>query len=130
MHVRTAVVLETMWGRAGKSPGWFRINPQNHTGRRLYWLVGHNRLWVTNACPEQVNSPLEHGTPDPLWLARNLKRLRYDLLLVCGKVAQITYKRCLYEPDCRVLEIPHPAWRGWTRERLDVTQELIQSGKH
>lgn len=125
-HSRAVAVLETMWGDSGKAPGLFRINPFNHTGRRLYWLLGHNDLWVTNACKEQVDHAGLHGRPDPEWLARNLQRIKCDLLLVCGKIAQRTFANCGYRPDCRIIEMPHPAARVWTRAALDWWRDYIQ----
>lgn len=126
-HTKCLAVLETMWGGSGEAPGIFRINPHNFTGRRLYWFLGHKDLWVTNACREYVSNAKQHGTPDPDRLAQNLQRLTYDLLLVCGGVAKKTYSKCGYAPECRVVYIPHPAWRGWTRKALEATRKEIQN---
>ena len=131
VSTRCVAVLDTMWGGDGHAPGLFRINPNNFTGRRLYRLLGHKDLWVTNACRELVENAKGHGKPDPKWLAKNLQRMTYDLLLVCGRVAQRTYADCGYVPDCRVLKMPHPASRSdWSRENLDKWQKLIQEGDH
>ena len=118
IHARALVVLETMWGDAGRAPGLFKINPHNHSGKRLYKLLGHADFWVTNACPWQVGSATQHGKPDPAWLARNLQRMSYDLLLVCGRVAQKTFDQCEYVPPCKVLKMLHPAARTWTKAKL------------
>ena len=91
IHVPVAVVLETMWGGSGEAPGWFRINPSNHSGRRLIWLTGVNPIWVTDSCREYVEKATQHGSPDPEWLAYNLQRLSYDLLILGGRVAQRTF---------------------------------------
>lgn len=142
---RVVAILEVMWdwrqmtSGAGyaEAPRYFQINPQNHSGRRLYRLVGLDAsLVVTNACRELVTGPTQHGTPDPVWLAENLRILdgdildeQYiDLLLVCGKVAQRTFKVCKYRPRAaRVIEIPHPAARSvWTREFIAETAKTIQ----
>lgn len=130
IHTRCLAVLETMWGEDGDAPGLFRINPQNFTGRRLYWLLGHEDLWVTNACREQVANARLHGRPDPEWLAQNLKRLSYNLLLVCGRVAQRTFLECGYSPRSRIIEMPHPAARVWTHGSLDQWKRIIRAGKH
>mgnify|MGYP001573210422 CR=1 FL=1 len=135
-------ILETMWNwRAQTSaaghrdaPRYFRINPKNHSGRRLYRLVGDARLLVTNACRELVTRADQHGTPDPAWLAENLARLDdigrrpFDVLLVCGKVAQATFHACDYTPKkAHVMEIPHPAARlVWTREFIEQTTLRIK----
>ena len=130
IHTRALAILETMWGGNGQAPGVFRINPDNFTGRRLYWFLGHEDLWVTNACRELVENARLHGTPDPAWLTYNLRRMTYALLLVCGRVAQRTFAECGYRPKCRIIEMPHPAARVWTRADLDHWQKLIQTGAH
>lgn len=126
MHVRVVAVLEVMWGNPRPlAPGFFRINPYNFSGRRLYWLLGHQDLLVTNACRELVSSARGRGTPDPDRLAKNLRRLTYDLLLLCGKVAQQTWSVCGYVPDCKIVQMPHPAARTWTRQQLDEWKERL-----
>lgn len=134
------VVLEVMWdweartssfGYAEQAPEYFRINPNNHTGSRLYdWLPGWNGL-VTNACPELVSSATGRGKPSTTWLAKNLFDLyaqtQFELLLVCGKVAQDTYTKIRGMEAYRVVYCPHPAARGWTREGLATTKRMIQS---
>jgi hypothetical protein len=140
-------ILETMWdwrqqtSAAGyrEAPHFFRINPHNFSGRRLYRLIGPDaKLLVTNACRELVSGPKQHGKPDPAWLAANLAEIEkrrpdsaaIDVLLVCGKVAQATYKACGYQSKtARVIEIPHPAARQvWTREFIEeVSQKILAS---
>jgi Uracil DNA glycosylase superfamily. len=136
-------VLDTMYDWRGKTSGagyreaprYFRINPNNFTGKRLYRMVGKNKLLVTDACRELVHSSKEHGTPDPVWLYENivlLNKLRpIDILLICGRVAQKTFAEILNMVDdprlnrIKVLEIPHPAARNWTNEKLDkITEEI------
>jgi len=52
----------------------------------------------------------------------------FDVLLVCGKVAQEAYERCGYNPVKAdvVFLIPHPAARNWTRERLAGLAAAVQ----
>lgn len=140
IQTRCVAILDTMWGGEGIAPGLFRINPQNHSGRRLYWLLGHEDLWVTNACPEYVEHSKVHGKPDPEWLAGNLRRIDFQLLLVCGSVAKKTLDQAIREkffkqesflPEtARIVYIPHPAARGWTRFKLDTARDYIQAGVH
>ena len=140
--MRVVAILETMWDWRGitsdagyhQAPRYFRINKDNYSGRRLYKLVGPDvRLLVTNACRELATSAKGHGKPDPEWLAENLQKLEnidrpFNLLLVCGKVAQGAYKKCGYTPaQANVLEIPHPAARThWTRPTIKETSIRIQ----
>lgn len=110
-----------------EAPRYFRINPKNFTGRRLYNLIGPDaKLLVTNACRELVSSAKHHGTPNPTWLADNLAEIEIrrpdsapiDVLLVCGKVAQKTFDLCGYQlKHARIIRMPHPAARTvWTKE--------------
>ena len=127
MHIQVLVVLEVMWGtKRPVAPGLFRINPQNFSGRRLHYLIGHSNFFVTNACREQVANARQKGTPDPKRLAHNLQRVNYHLLLVCGNVAWSTYKECGYRPPCKVLRMKHPAARTWTKEELAKWKDRIE----
>jgi hypothetical protein len=123
-------VLETMWGyRTGRAPRYFKINPLNASGRRLYKLVGEQnkeRLLLTNVCRELVTKAKHHGKPDPDWLAENLIRLDPDIILVCGRVAQKTFKECGYVPLRKPIYMLHPAARNWTKARLREVQRKIQ----
>jgi hypothetical protein len=135
--MKAVVVLEVMWdwrnvttsaGYKERAPRWFNINPNNFTGRRLHsWLNGREFL-VTNACPQLVSSAKGRGTPDPEWLNNNLTDLHpYDLVLVCGKVAQSTYKREAVR-DARVIEMPHPAARMWNKHGIALVHSAVQGG--
>lgn len=136
MATKFVAILESMWDWRGmtsgagyqkeEAPRSFRINPDNHSGRRLYKLCGSRaNLRVTNACRELQRSPNDHGTPDSAWLKENLKLLEpFDVLLVCGNVAQQTYDVCGYTA-LRVLKVPHPAARMWTREMIADAQSAI-----
>lgn len=123
--VKALVVLETMWGTAGRAPRFFQINPQNFSGRRLYSLLGHSDFLVTNACSQQVNSAREHARPDPIWLAKNLQIIRYGVLILCGRVAQATYEVCEYEYQGPVVRMPHPASRQWSKEKLEFWRKEL-----
>ena len=139
---RAVALLEVMWdwrsmtSRAGykeTAPRWFRISPRNFTGRRLYSWLGHegeyfDELLATDACKELVSGPNERGTPDREWTANNLRDIpEYTLLIVCGRIAQATYDR--RQIGCRIIEVPHPAARMWTREALDLVRDQVQKGE-
>ena len=138
---KCVAVLEVMWdwraqtssaGYAARAPEYFRINGDNHTGKRLYDWLGHHDLLVTNACPELVTSARGRGKPDLVWLHKNISNLRpFELILVCGKVAQETYVRDTphYAPSGeRVVFVPHPAARMWSRQALARVKLHIREG--
>lgn len=132
--MKAVAVLESMWdwrqmtSGAGyvEAPRSFRINPQNYSGKRLYRIVGQDAdLHVTNACRELCASANHHGTPDAAWLRENLELLRpFDVLLVCGKVAQMTYAASRFVFD-RKFEMMHPAARRWTNELIEATAAQV-----
>lgn len=134
------VMLEVMWdwrnvtssaGYKSEAPRFFRINPNNHSGRRLHkWLTPQYEFLATNACPELVSSAKGRGTPSREWVKQNLTQIavrRIDLMLVCGKVAQATYDHKDL-PDARIIEIPHPAARFWTSQGIDLVTWEIATG--
>lgn len=140
---RVVAILEVMWdwraktssaGYAERAPEYYIINHENLTGSRLYAWLGKqgehfDELLVTNACPELVSSASQRGTPDPNWLAANMKSLEpYDLLLVCGRVAQETYRIPNRATGARIIELPHPAARMWSTKSLATAGEYIRSG--
>lgn len=133
---RVVAVLESMWdwrqmtSGAGyeEAPRWFRINPQNYSGKRLYRIVGPEcDLRVTNACRKLCSHANDHGTPDPKWLRENLEILEpFSVLLVCGAVAQATYRETGYEHPC-VIETMHPAARRWTNALIEQIAQRVRS---
>jgi uracil-DNA glycosylase len=125
MHI--VVVLAVQWGYPGDKPErWFHINPYNHSGRRLIGLIGHWDFKVTNACSDIVFRASDRGTPDSKWLRANLRVLRPRLVLVCGSVAQSTFERSMVDADTRVLRLPHPAARTWTKAMIKRWAKRIQ----
>lgn len=130
-------ILDTMWDWEAKTseagyaeaPRWFRINARNHSGRRLYDWLGHRNLLVTDACKELVTHAKGKGKPDKDWLRNNLAELwPFELLLVCGRVAQATYELSSAPHPCRIIECPHPAARAWTNASLAHMRRIVQEG--
>lgn len=121
-------VLEVMWGRTpGQAPRWFRINPNNFSGRRLIKIVGSEDFWVTNACRECVVSASEHPRPDAAWLRENLTMLAPRALLVCGRVAQTTFCRDMALSDCVVMPMLHPAARTITSAQVELYAQVVRA---
>lgn len=122
--------MTSSFGYAERAPEHYRINSENFTGKRLYYLLGNEYdLTVTNACPELVTGPTERGTPDKEWLRTNLAELwPFDLLLVCGRVALSTYEQRSAPHPCRIIEMPHPAARIWTREAMEKARRHVIEG--
>ena len=131
--MNVVALLESMWGWRGYSaPGdevrYFRINPTNLSGRRLYRIVGEHKLLVTNSCRKCQATASDHGEPDPAWVKANLAYLEsqgMDLLLVCGKVAKATYEASGFQFP-RVLFIKHPAWRLWSNKALAAVSAQVE----
>lgn len=122
-----------MWGdEKGRAVRFFRINPNNHSGRRLYKWIGHEnaqKLYVTNSCRKQVSHSTHHGKPDHNWLQDNLSLLCPTLLLVCGNVAKKTYMKTdvtrMAELEIQtILYLPHPAARLTKVKLLEIEQKV------
>jgi len=125
--VEWLVVLDTMWGNAGDAPRFFKINPENVTGKRLIKLLGHTNFLVTNVCREQVAYANQHGKPDSKWLQENLAKGSYTKLLICGKTARECFESLESRPDCETVFISHPADRRWTKAKIEETKNLLQN---
>lgn len=138
---RAIAVLQEMYDWHGvtsaagytQAPKYFRINPKNLTGSRLYWLLGPTvKLLCTDACPQLVRSARERGVPDSEWLHTNLIEMTAfpdtQLVLVCGRVAIATYRQASIPHGVRIVEMPHPAARTWNRRSLDYARRVIQEG--
>lgn len=137
--MKAAVILEVMWdnrvpqGQTRQAPRHFHINPKNHSGKKLHrWLEGYD-FQVTNACSQVVASARDRGTPDPVWLHDNLARLYpLNLLLVCGSVAYRTLDKVAVpqlNPGLRIIYLPHPAFRSWTKEAVERVRHIIANEK-
>jgi len=127
MVKRVVAVLAVQWGYPGdRVCRWFYPNPYNHSGGRLIKLIGHAGFTMTNACSDIVYRAAQQGTPDPAWLRANLKALRPDVVLVCGAVAQGTFKRDMVPKGARVFKLPHPAARTWSRRLIEQWSKRIQ----
>jgi hypothetical protein len=125
---RIVVVLAVQWGYPGDRPSrWFRINPRNHSGNRLIKLIGHNQFLVTNACADIVYAASGKGKPNATWLQQNLAALAPSVVLVCGAVAQATFKRGMVGKACKVYRLPHPAARTWRKADIARWSARIQS---
>ena|SRR5436190_22365445 len=128
---RFIAILDTMWGAKGRAPKCFFINPNNASGRRLYKLTQApaSHLIIVNSCREQVGHANAHGTPDPEWLLESLRSVpslyRSGVLLVCGAVAQKTFAQITEHWRGRVVQMPHPAARTWTKEQIAEMQRHI-----
>jgi hypothetical protein len=133
--MKVVALLESMWGWRGynepgeEAPRFFRINPDNFSGRRLYRLCGDTTLIVTNSCKVVQASANHHGTPDPHWVKENISKAIEDgceLLLVCGKVAKETIAASGVQFE-HVIYMDHPAARRWTNEKLEEITSKIES---
>jgi hypothetical protein len=145
--MNVVALLESMWGWRGYSEAgdvirYFRINPDNFSGRRLYRIVGDHNLLVTNSCRECQRSASDHGKPDPAWVESNLTILKergMDLLLVCGKIAKETFMKTSFAPYTRFdgngmvavepvrhIFMDHPATRRWSNKTLDDARNRVE----
>jgi hypothetical protein len=131
--MKIVALLESMWGWGGyndpgqEAPRFFRINPDNFSGRRLYQLCGDANLIVTNSCRVVQASANHHGTPDPGYVRENLERAHADgcdLFLICGRVARETYQKTGLDLNS-VLFMDHPAARRWTTASLNEVKQKI-----
>lgn len=127
VRIRIVVILAVQWGYEGDTvERWFQINPLNHSGKRLINIIGHNDFIVTNACRDIVFDARDQGTPDPAWLRGNLRTLDPHIVIVCGTVANATFERDMVSKGCKVITMPHPAARTWTKAAIAATTTKVR----
>ena len=147
---RIVALLDSMWGWGGyneageEAPRYFRINPDNLSGRRLYRLCGDHELLVTNSCRMVQRHANAHGEPDIEWVRANLIKTsaEMDLLLVCGRIARQTFEIAASVSSLEGVAdgraylgaghvfsyyvIDHPAARRWSNEKMEITKTHIE----
>lgn len=90
-------------------------------------MFGEDILCI-NSCPLIVATAREHGVPNPHYVAALLRRLEpISVLLVCGAVAKATFRLSPYKSYAKIIIMPHPAWRAWTKE-LEVHYRELAIG--
>jgi hypothetical protein len=60
-------------------------------------------------------------------LDETLHLLRPRIALVCGTIAQATFKDDMVGKDCHVMRLRHPAARDWTNEQLDEIRSSVKN---
>jgi len=140
---KVVALLDVMWdwrmktsmanpNYLAEAPRCFRINPENKSGKMLYKLIGHSDLLVTNTCPQLVKSARDKGKPETDWTRENLLLLYpFELLLVCGRIAQSTYDQIRnLNLEYRTIYMPHPAARTWSKRDIQFASKIIRQGTH
>ena len=122
-----------MWGaERGKAPLFFKINPRNRSGAKLYRITQGHSLVVTNTASICGHSPDDHQPIDQAHLMRALDRLRkgigIDLILVCGNQAKEAWNAlpAEYRSGPHII-MPHPAARNLTNALLDDIKATINA---
>jgi hypothetical protein len=129
------VILEVMWGPANGARNLFQINPNNHSGRRLYKIMP-GRFLVGDACPGIVSSAKERGIPSVDHLESVFdyaigRGYTLPVVVIGGKIARETFEKMPVKPEIkRVMFIPHPAARAfWTKEIEALAKEGLADEK-
>lgn len=125
---RTANVLNL------RPPRFFVIDPQNHSGKRLYRVTDGWHLRVTNACPQWGTDPSHRGRTCLDSLERSIYAREWDALLVCGKQAHAAVDQLLerdpqfrYEYGDRIVRMKHPADRTLSNVDMDTAATQLNA---
>lgn len=131
--MRVLAILQNMWDDrpwVHTAPLKFRINPHNYSGKRLYKFVGEGAdLWVTNASRQVSRQARVAKTKLDLVSLERVLAEDWDLVLVCGRVAQGAVRKLetpITERGFPVIEIDHPAARRWSKEKIREVQKRIR----
>lgn len=122
------VLLQNAWrDRGGDSwlyNPWVWALRRSRTGRRLVRALGRrwNRIYFCNTTPRVSTHPSIRLPPDLQYVERELRRVEVDVVLACGKQAEVVARKLWSGP---LLCIPHPASRVLTNALLDKTYDLL-----
>lgn len=124
-------ILQSMWGpRRERAPLFFRINPQNRSGAKLYTVTQGHSLVVTNTASICGDSPDDYQPIDLAHLTKALDRLRkgigIDAVLVCGNQSKEAWLAlpAKYRTTPHII-MPHPAARNLTNVLLHDVRAML-----
>lgn len=94
--------------------------------------IGHRDLETTTLSTYR-GATCELDTPEKRVISNYLRVLwPFELVLICGDVARQTYHLSDTMRDyqrARVIELPHPLDKRWTKQGLGFAKRLIQDGR-
>jgi hypothetical protein len=127
--MKILVILQNMYsgsGRDTKAPLLFKINPYNHSGKRLYKLI-EDDFWVTNSSSILSGGGAKsYSGIDVKFLQRAIDKFDWDLIIICGNQAKKAFFMCEYLKEARLLFIPHPAARDFPNVLFDKIRRIIK----
>lgn len=131
--MNVVAILQSMWGpERGTAPLFFRINPRNRSGAKLYRITDGHSLVVTNTASVCGDSPDDHQPIDLAHLKRALDRLRNGIgvgaVLVCGNQAKEAWLElpAKYRATPHII-MPHPAARNLTNALLHDVRAMLNA---
>lgn len=128
-----------MWGPGQKAPLLFRINPRNHSGKKLHRICEGHQFVVTNASSEIGSHASDHRNPDREFLRKAIHSHPWNLIIACGNVAQPEFLEIRNESVGKTdfahellqrtpyILMPHPASRSLTNQLLDDVRTAINT---
>jgi hypothetical protein len=127
--MKILVVLQNMYDYSNmerKAPLLFRINPLNHSGKKLNKLI-EDLFWVTNSSSILSGTGARSKTGiDKEYLQRALNYYQYDIIIVGGNQAKKAFNLCDYKGKANILFMPHPATRDMTNEFFDKLKIVVK----
>lgn len=135
---RVLFVLQNAW-RKGAKPGetdigrekaWMRLLWRSQSGNRLREMIPadideQQSFIVCNASPFVGNQSFVAFVADSMLMNARMQRLRPDLVVLCGKVAQ-TLAHVVKQWETPYIIAPHPAWRLLSKVRTAEIRTEIE----
>lgn len=126
--MKVLYVLQNAW-RNGAKPGerdwdgptWLRALWRSQTGKRLREMIPDGIEYeVVNASPFVGSRAWNVFAADCVLMHSRMRRIRPDLVVLCGKVAQ-ELAPVVGQYNTPHLDAPHPAWRRLSKaETADI----------
>ncbi len=126
-------ILQNAWGWDGSEHAeamrlFFRVNPRNKSGKRMYGICEGHDMYFTNASTTITATASGKGKTDIENLKEAVKAQEYDLYIVCGSQAAEAVNKISEEHiNGVIIFMPHPASRNLTNKLCYEVKSLIQS---
>lgn len=101
---------------------WGRELLRSHTGRRLREMIPENvEFKVINASASIGDNPNSLFNGDSKHISKQLKKIKPDIIVACGKVAQ----QICCDMEIKYMPVPHPAWRQLSKRETSEIRNYL-----
>lgn len=128
-------ILQNAWSWDGSERAeamrlFFKVNPRNKSGKRMYGICEGHDMYFTNVSTTITATASGKGKTDIENLKEAVKAQEYDLYIVCGLQAEEAVEKILDHISKPMILMPHPASRNLTNKLCNDVSIHIKNNFH